>query len=81
MIRILLSTRLGERRWTQADLARKTGIRPATINDLYHEMAERVNLEHLDIICEVLGCDISDIVIRVPSDTRHKAEQVRLRSE
>lgn len=46
MIRILLSTRLGERRWTQADLARATGIRPSTINDLYHEIAERVNLEH-----------------------------------
>ena len=45
MIRILLSTRLGERRWTQADLARATGIRPSTINDLYHEIAERVNLE------------------------------------
>ena len=52
MIRILLSTRLGELRWTQAD-PRKTGIRPwATINDLYHEMAERINLEHLDLICE-----------------------------
>ena len=36
MIRILLSTRLGERRWTQADLARATGIRPSTINDYYN---------------------------------------------
>ena len=42
MIRILPSTRLGERRWTQADLARMTGIRPSTINEMYHEMAERV---------------------------------------
>ena len=38
MIRILLSTRLGERRWTQADLSRKTGIRANTINDLYHDI-------------------------------------------
>lgn len=67
MIRILLSTRLGELRWTQADLARKTGIRPSTINDLYHEMAERINLEHLDLICEALDCDISDIIIRLPN--------------
>lgn len=43
MIRILLSTRLGERRWTQADLARKTGIRPNTISELYHELVIRVN--------------------------------------
>jgi len=67
MIRILLSTRLGERRWTQADLARKTGIRPSTINDLYHEIAERINIEHLDLICEALDCEVQDIVVRVPN--------------
>ena len=55
MIRILLSTRLGELRWTQADLARKTGIRPTTINELYHEFAERVNLEHLAYLRSILG--------------------------
>ncbi len=67
MIRILLSTRLGERRWTQADLARSTGIRPSTINDLYHELAERVSLEHLDLICEALGCELSDLIVREPN--------------
>lgn len=71
MIRILLSTRLGERRWTQADLARATGIRPSTINNLYHELADRVNLEHLDLICEALGCDLSDLIIRVPDNEPH----------
>ena len=71
MIRILLSTRLCERRWTQADLARATGIRPSTINDLYHELADRVNLEHLDLICEALGCDLSDLIIRVPDNEPH----------
>ena len=64
MIRIRLSAKLGELRWTQADLARATGIRPSTINDLYHEMAERINLEHLDLICEALECDITDILVR-----------------
>lgn len=64
MIRILLSTRLGERRWTQADLARATGIRPATINDLYHEIADRVNLEHLDLICEALDIELQDLIVR-----------------
>lgn len=66
-VRILLSKKLGELRWTQADLARKTGIRPNTINELYHEMAARVNLEHLDLICEALGCDITDLIARDPS--------------
>lgn len=66
MIGIRLSTLLGEKRWTQADLARRTGIRANTINDYYHEMADRVNLEHLDRICEVLGCDLYDLIERVP---------------
>lgn len=67
MIRILLSKKLGELRWTQADLARATGIRPSTINEIYHEMAERINLEHLDLICEALNCQLSEIIIRVPN--------------
>ena len=68
MIRILLSTRLGELRWTQADLARKTGIRPNTISDLYHEIADRVSLEQLDRICEALNCDLTDLIVRVPNE-------------
>lgn len=48
MIRILLSTRLGERRMTQTELARATGIRAQTINELYHDFAERISLDDLD---------------------------------
>lgn len=67
MIKILLSRKLGELRWTQADLARATGIRPNTISDLYNDMAARVNLEHLDLICEALNCDLSDIIEYTPN--------------
>lgn len=76
MIRILLSTRLGERRWTQADLARMTGIRPNTISELYHEVATRVSLEHLDLICEALDCDLSDLI----QITRNAESRVKTRS-
>ena len=64
MIRVNLSKLRGERKMKQADLARITGIRPATINDLYHELAERISLEHLDLICEALQCDLSDLLVR-----------------
>ncbi|KGK88053.1 helix-turn-helix transcriptional regulator [Clostridium sp. HMP27] len=67
MIKIHLSRILGEKRWTQADLARKTGIRPNTISELYNELIERINIDHLDSICEVLECDISDILEYVPN--------------
>ena len=67
MIKILLTKKLGELRLTQADLARATGIRPNTINELYHELTERVSLEHLDLICEALNCELDELIIRVPN--------------
>ena len=68
-IRILLSRKLGELRLTQADLARKTGIRPATINEMYHELNDRVNLVYLDLICEALDCDLAEILEFTPNKT------------
>ena len=78
MIRILLSTRLGERRMTQSDLARVTGIRSQTINELYHDFAERVNLDDLDLICEALDCDLEDLIVREPNikEVRHIPQTV-----
>lgn len=67
MIKILLSSRLGDLKMTQADLARMTGIRPNTINELYHEIAERVSLEHLDLICEALDCKLDELIVRIPN--------------
>lgn len=67
MIKIHLSTILGTYRMSQAELARKAGIRPSTICDIYNEMCDRINLEHLDRICEVLNCNVSDILEYKPN--------------
>ena len=68
MIKILLSTKLGELRWTKADLARVTGIRPNTISELYHGFAERVNLRHISLICEALNCKLDELMEYVPDE-------------
>lgn len=47
---------------SQAELARKTGIRPSTINEIYWELVERVNLEHIELICKELNCKIQDLM-------------------
>ena len=78
MIHVKLSRILGEKRITQAELSRMTGIRPATINELYHELAERVNLEHLDLICEALNCELSDLLERTPSPIPKADRRVRV---
>ena len=38
-----------------------------SINELYHELADRVNLEHLDLICEALDCELDELIVRVPN--------------
>ena len=68
LIKIYLSTILGEYRMTQSELAKKTGIRPATICEIYNETIDRINLNHLSKICEVLKCEVEDILQYIPDD-------------
>ena len=67
MIKNYLSKLLGERRMTQAELSRLTGIRAATINEIYNELAERISLEHLDKICEALNCSLDELLVYIPN--------------
>jgi len=54
----------------QADLHRATLIRKNTISDLYNETANGISFQDLDALCEALGCDISDLLERVPNPPR-----------
>ena len=74
MIRILLSTRLGERRMPRVCGKKVTVIRSQTINELYHDFAERVSLDDLDLICEALDCDLEDLIVREPNIERRVKE-------
>ena len=76
MIKIHLSKILGEKRWTQAYLSQITGIRPGTISDIYNEVAERLNIEHLDRICEALDCDLSDLIEYIPNKQKKTGESL-----
>lgn len=62
MVKIKLSKLLGEKRMSQKELSELTGIRPNTINEWYHEIVASLRVEHIDRICEVLGCSISELI-------------------
>lgn len=66
MIKIHLSKILGERRMSQKRLSELTDIRRATINEMYHELVERVNLDYLSRICQVLNIKIEDLLEYIP---------------
>lgn len=76
MVKIHLSRLLGERKWTQSDLARKTGIRPTTINEWYHEIIPRLNVEHIDKICEALSCQVSDLIEYIPNEKKRTGKNL-----
>lgn len=67
MIKIHLAKLLSERKWTQKQLADITGIRPNTINQMYHEFIDRINVEHIDKICEAFECEVGDLIEYVPN--------------
>lgn len=78
MIKIHLSKLIGEKRMTQKQLSRLTGIRPNTISDMYNELCDRISLEHVDKICEVLECDITDLFEYVPNAVKHTGSSLIL---
>lgn len=68
MIKIHLSKLLGEKRISQADLSRRTGIRPNSINALYHEYVKYISKDDLDKICEALSCSVTDLIEYIPNN-------------
>lgn len=67
MVKIHLDRLLFEKKWSQAELARRTGIRPTTISEIYNELIERINLDHIDRICEALDCRTQDLIEYIPN--------------
>ena len=42
----------------------------STINALYHEKTERIEFATLEKLCEVLECDVGEILVRTPEKKR-----------
>ena len=85
MIKIRLSSIMGDQRINQAELARKSGVRPATINEYYHELVDLVNLNYLSRICAVRDCEIGDLLEYVPGEredtTKRRRPQPRKKAQ
>lgn len=68
MIKINLSKLLGERRMNQADLARKTKIRPSAINEMYWGLSKYLNIDYINRICGALKCSVGELIEYIPDD-------------
>lgn len=68
MIKIKLSNLLGKNKMTQKSLSNLTGIRPATISQMYYEETKRIDIRHLNNICKVFNCEISELLEYIPDE-------------
>lgn len=61
-IRIRLSRLLGELHLTQADLAGMADMREGTLSEYVREVTDRISLVYVARICEVLECELTDVL-------------------
>lgn len=70
MIKIKLSDLLGKHKMTQKALAEQANMRPATVSKMYYEEIKRIDVKHLDNICKVFNCEISELLEFIPDNNR-----------
>ena len=64
-IRVRLKALLEKRGMAQTELQARSGLGYSTINALYHEKTERIEFATLEKLCEVLECEVGDVLERV----------------
>jgi len=72
MIKCNLSRMMGERKLKISDLARETSINRGTLTRMYHETAERLELDVLSSLCQYFGCTIAEILEYIPDQAKPK---------
>ncbi len=72
MIRIKVSELLGKHKMTQSALAGQAHIRPATVSKMYYEEVKRIDIKHLNNICKVFNCEISELLEYVPDKKKNR---------
>ena len=53
---------------SQKQLSDLTGIRLPTLSQYENSTATLIRAEHLNKLCEVFECDLSDVIVYLPDD-------------
>lgn len=71
MIRVMFKQQLDEksfrekRRITLQDVSEATGISRATLSRIANTPGYNTSTDHIDLLCEYLGCELGDLLKRV----------------
>lgn len=66
VIRCHLSRLMGERKMKIVDVARLTGLHRNTITLLYQETATRIDVDAIERLCTLFGCEVGQLLEFVP---------------
>lgn len=66
MINIRIAEIMGRRKLTKKAVSDSTGIRPNTVSALWHGTTKRLEIEHLDKLCQVLECQPGELLEYIP---------------
>lgn len=61
MIRCHLGRLMGERKLKVADVARMAGLHRSTVNKLYRETAQKINLQDVEQLCRLFSCQVGEL--------------------
>jgi len=53
---------MGERKMKIVDVARETGLNRNTVTLLYKETAQRIDLDAIEKLCRLFGCEVGDLL-------------------
>jgi len=53
---------MGERKMKIVDVARETGLNRNTVTLLYKEIAQRIDLDAIEKLCRLFGCEVGDLL-------------------
>lgn len=68
MINFKVPELMGRHKLNQKALAELTGIRPNTISALWHGTIRRLDVEHIDALCQAFNCQPGELLEWVPEE-------------
>ena len=66
---------MGEKRLKISDVEESTGLNRGTISRLFHEEAQRVDLDALEKLCRFLDCQVGDLLELVDDKSKNEPEK------
>lgn len=62
MLKMKLHIKLAEKRMTQKELSEATGIGKNSISRYCNDTFEKIDKEHIAILCKFFNCKVSDLL-------------------